>query len=56
MKKEESKNVEGPPVYYPPGVELFNKKEEAMSQQQVILLQTFFLFLHIITYYTKQFL
>lgn len=34
IKKEESKNVEGPPVYYPPGVELFSKKEEAMSQQQ----------------------
>jgi len=30
---EESKNISGPPVYYPPG-ELFAKKEESMSQQQ----------------------
>lgn len=40
IKKEESKNVEGPPVYYPPGVELFSKKEEAMmAQQQVIIIK-----------------
>lgn len=30
-----SKNVAGPPVYYPPGVELFAKKEESMMQSQV---------------------
>lgn len=30
-----SKNIAGPPVYYPPGVELFAKKEESMSMQQV---------------------
>lgn len=35
VKKEESKNMQGPPVYYPPGVELFSKKEEALAQQQV---------------------
>ncbi|XP_054258753.1 serine/arginine repetitive matrix protein 1 [Macrosteles quadrilineatus] len=29
-----SKNISGPPVYYPPGVELFSKKEEAMTQYQ----------------------
>lgn len=34
VKKEESKNIQGPPVYYPPGVELFSKKEESMAQQQ----------------------
>lgn len=30
-----SKNIAGPPVYYPPGVELFAKKEESMMQSQV---------------------
>lgn len=34
-----SKNIAGPPVYYPPGVELFAKKEESMSMQQVCTLQ-----------------
>lgn len=29
-----TKNIVGPPVYYPPGVELFAKKEESMSMQQ----------------------
>ncbi|KAG8286855.1 hypothetical protein J6590_049865 [Homalodisca vitripennis] len=29
-----SKNIAGPPVYYPPGVELFAKKEESMMQSQ----------------------
>jgi hypothetical protein len=28
-----TKNVAGPPVYYPPGVELFTKKEESMAMQ-----------------------
>lgn len=28
-----TKSVAGPPVYYPPGVELFTKKEEIMEQQ-----------------------
>uniref|UniRef100_A0A1B6D0C4 Uncharacterized protein n=1 Tax=Clastoptera arizonana TaxID=38151 RepID=A0A1B6D0C4_9HEMI len=32
--QSKSKNVAGPPVYYPPGVELFSKKEEASFQQQ----------------------
>ncbi|PSN32714.1 hypothetical protein C0J52_24708 [Blattella germanica] len=30
--RPKTKNVAGPPVYYPPGVELFAKKEEAMMQ------------------------
>ncbi|KAL1139521.1 hypothetical protein AAG570_006504, partial [Ranatra chinensis] len=33
-RKGETKNINGPPVYYPPG-ELFVKKEESMMQQQV---------------------
>lgn len=28
-----TKNIAGPPVYYPPGVELFAKKEESMAMQ-----------------------
>lgn len=35
IEKTESKGASGPPVYYPPGVELFTKKEEAMMQKQV---------------------
>uniref|UniRef100_A0A069DVW3 Putative vesicle coat complex copii subunit sec31 n=1 Tax=Panstrongylus megistus TaxID=65343 RepID=A0A069DVW3_9HEMI len=34
VARDESKNITGPPVYYPPGVELFAKKEESMMQQQ----------------------
>uniref|UniRef100_A0A0K8TIM1 Uncharacterized protein n=1 Tax=Lygus hesperus TaxID=30085 RepID=A0A0K8TIM1_LYGHE len=34
LEREESKGLAGPPVYYPPGVELFTKKEEAMMQKQ----------------------
>ncbi|BES87419.1 Hypothetical protein NTJ_00224 [Nesidiocoris tenuis] len=34
IEKTESKGASGPPVYYPPGVELFTKKEEAMMQKQ----------------------
>ena len=33
-KKDESKNMVGPPVYYPPG-ELFTKKEETFVQRHV---------------------
>lgn len=37
IEQQKSKNVSGPPVYYPPGVELFSKKEEQVfTQQQVI--------------------
>jgi len=28
-----TKNIAGPPVYYPPGVEMFAKKEESMAMQ-----------------------
>jgi hypothetical protein len=31
--RQKTKNVAGPPVYYPPGVELFTKKEESMAMQ-----------------------
>jgi len=31
--RPKTKNVAGPPVYYPPGVELFAKKEESMAMQ-----------------------
>ncbi|XP_039275964.1 serine/arginine repetitive matrix protein 1 [Nilaparvata lugens] len=31
---EKSNNISGPPVYYPPGVELFSKKEEMMQQSE----------------------
>ncbi|KAK9506942.1 hypothetical protein O3M35_008787 [Rhynocoris fuscipes] len=34
ISHEESKNVTGPPVYYPPGVELFARKEESMMERQ----------------------
>lgn len=39
--KVKSKNVAGPPVYYPPGSAEFTKKEEfgaAMSQSSVIII------------------
>ena len=31
--RQKTKNIAGPPVYYPPGVELFAKKEESMAMQ-----------------------
>ncbi|XP_069699645.1 uncharacterized protein [Periplaneta americana] len=31
--RPKTKNIAGPPVYYPPGVELFAKKEESMMMQ-----------------------
>jgi hypothetical protein len=31
--RPKTKNIAGPPVYYPPGVELFAKKEESMAMQ-----------------------
>jgi len=31
--RTQTKNIAGPPVYYPPGVELFAKKEESMAMQ-----------------------
>ncbi|XP_021925255.1 mucin-5AC-like isoform X2 [Zootermopsis nevadensis] len=31
--RPKTKNITGPPVYYPPGVELFAKKEESMAMQ-----------------------
>lgn len=31
--RPKTKNITGPPVYYPPGVELFAKKEESMALQ-----------------------
>lgn len=34
IARDESKGVAGPPVYYPPGVELFCKKEESMMQKE----------------------
>lgn len=34
QRKEETKNITGPPVYYPKG-ELFAKKEESMVQREV---------------------
>lgn len=41
--QNKSKNIAGPPVYYPPGVELFAKKEEAMMQSQVTVCRTLFI-------------
>lgn len=32
-ERPQTKNIPGPPVYYPPGVELFAKKEESMAMQ-----------------------
>jgi hypothetical protein len=31
--RQKTKNVAGPPVYYPPGLELFAKKEDALATQ-----------------------
>jgi hypothetical protein len=31
--RPKTKNITGPPVYYPPGVELFAKKEESLAAQ-----------------------
>lgn len=31
--RPKTKNITGPPVYYPPGVELFAKKEESLATQ-----------------------
>jgi hypothetical protein len=31
--RPKTKNIAGPPVYYPPGVELFAKKEELMAME-----------------------
>jgi hypothetical protein len=31
--RQKTKNITGPPVYYPPGVEMFAKKEESMAMQ-----------------------
>jgi hypothetical protein len=31
--RQKTKNIAGPPVYYPPGVELFAKKEESLATQ-----------------------
>jgi hypothetical protein len=31
--RPKTKNITGPPVYYPPGVELFAKKEETLATQ-----------------------
>jgi hypothetical protein len=31
--RPKTKNISGPPVYYPPGVELFAKKEDSMAMQ-----------------------
>ena len=36
--RQKTKNVAGPPVYYPPGVELFARKEEAMMQVSFLYL------------------
>jgi len=52
--KVKSKNVAGPPVYYPPGSAEFTKKEEsnaAMSQSSVRLYKT--LYEKRLMYYTK---
>lgn len=34
QQQQLSRSVAGPPVYYPPGVELFAKKEEALMEQE----------------------
>jgi hypothetical protein len=31
--RAKTKNIAGPPVYYPPGVELFAKKDESLATQ-----------------------
>lgn len=31
--RPKTKNITGPPVYYPPGIELFAKKEESTAMQ-----------------------
>lgn len=34
QQNQNARSVAGPPVYYPPGVELFARKEEALMEQQ----------------------
>ena len=46
--RQKTKNVAGPPVYYPPGVELFARKEEAMMQVSVLYFtDSYFIYLFI---------
>jgi hypothetical protein len=35
--RPKTKNIAGPPVYYPPGVELFAKREESLATQVSII-------------------
>lgn len=39
---QKSKNVSGPPVYYPPGHEMFAKKEEAAGWRAEVCLYFYF--------------
>lgn len=42
QEKPKSKNVAGPPVYYPPGVELFAKKDEPVNVSTVLSTEVMF--------------
>lgn len=39
-----SRNIAGPPVYYPPNHEMFSAKEEAAYRAQVCILQSNYAF------------